>query len=332
MKKNRPYKYNSKSRLTPDSQSFPFKVNTIKNDVVTNLENTLTKLHIIEETSEEKELLDDGFLEGRVDRKEEKKKHKKPKVQKETKEKKSLSDKEKMISKLEFSRKLVLSISAVGAILFVVMTGYRAVSKTATDFFHSAKNRIIIEDKKNSHKVDDNYVFVGDFHTNQFSFEKYGLDYHYVKVSKNSLTTDELLNHMKEMVYDYNPSVVFIEIGLMDIDNDVNANSFIQNYSRIIDYIEMNRPYATIIVESIYPVNEELYDHSSFNRTIKNKDIEKYNESLRSIVKEKNVEYIDIYAQLLKDGQLNSKYTNDGVTLNEVGYQEVYNEIKKVVG
>ena len=29
-KKNRPYKYNAKSRLTPNSQSFPFKVNSIK--------------------------------------------------------------------------------------------------------------------------------------------------------------------------------------------------------------------------------------------------------------------------------------------------------------
>ena len=99
MKKNRPYKYNSKSRLTPNSQSFPFKVNSIKNDVVTNLENTLTKLRIIEEVPEETELLDDGFLEGRYDRKEEKKK-------------KRQANKEKVLSKLDFVRKLVLSISA----------------------------------------------------------------------------------------------------------------------------------------------------------------------------------------------------------------------------
>ena len=79
MKKKKPYKYNSKSRLTPNSQSFPFKVNTIKNDVKTNLENTLTKLRIIEEPVEEKESLDDSFLEGRFDKKEEKKRKKKEK-------------------------------------------------------------------------------------------------------------------------------------------------------------------------------------------------------------------------------------------------------------
>ena len=77
MKKKKPYKYNSKSRLTQDSQSFPFKVNTIKNDVKTNLENTLTKLHIVEEPTLEKETLDNSFLEGRSDKKDEKKNKKK---------------------------------------------------------------------------------------------------------------------------------------------------------------------------------------------------------------------------------------------------------------
>ena len=68
------YKYNSKSRLTQNSQSFPFKVNTIKKDVKTNLENTLTKLRIIEDvTPEEEEKLDNSFLGGRNEKKGKKK-------------------------------------------------------------------------------------------------------------------------------------------------------------------------------------------------------------------------------------------------------------------
>ena len=63
MGKKKPYKYNSKSRLTADSQSFPFKVNHFKNDVKTNLENTLTKLKIIEEpTTPEEKILDNSFM------------------------------------------------------------------------------------------------------------------------------------------------------------------------------------------------------------------------------------------------------------------------------
>ena len=58
MKKKKPYKYNSKSRLTPNANSFPFKVNNMKNDAIKNLENTLTKFRIIEEPIEEKEELD----------------------------------------------------------------------------------------------------------------------------------------------------------------------------------------------------------------------------------------------------------------------------------
>lgn len=311
-KKNRPYKYNSKSRLTPNSQSFPFKVNSVKKDVVTNLENTLTKLRIIDDSSEKKKPLDDGFLEGRVERKEEKKNKRKKEV--------SLARKEKFISVISVLRKLVLSVSAIGAIAFVAMIGFHFVSRQIS-LHHSTKNRIALKENKISSHMDDSYVFVGDFHTSQFSFESYGWDYHYVKVGSKDLTTTDLLNHMKDMIYDYNPSVVFLEVGLIDLEQDVPEEQFIQNYGKIIDLISTNRPNATIVVESIYPTSQELND-----------EVEKYNRSLKSLANEKQVHYLDMYSKLIQDGSLNNQYTDDGVTLNDKGYQVVQKEIINVVG
>ena len=322
MKKNRPYKYNSKSRLTPNSQSFPFKVNSVKKDVVTNLENTLTKLRIIEDPSEKKGSLDDGFLEGRVEKKAEKKQKQK--------EKNSLARKEKIISIVSMLRKFVLSVSAVGAILFVVMIGFHFVSKQLS-VYHSTKNRVVMKDKKVSPSVDDSYVFVGDFHTNQFSFDHFGWDYHYVKTGSSHLTTTDLLNNMKTMIYDYNPSVVFIEVGLIDLEQSVSEEQYIDNYGKILDLISMNRPRANIVVESIYPINSQLND-DYFDRNISNEEIERYNRLLKILTTEKKVHYLDVFSPLTQNGELNSQYTDDGVSLNDRGYQVVQKEIKSVVG
>ena len=225
-KKNRPYKYNAKSRLTPNSQSFPFKVNSIKKDVVTNLENTLTKLRVIDDSQEKTETLDDGFLGGRVEHKEEKKKQKKKEV--------SLQQREKVVHVLAALKKVVLTISFIGTIIVIIMLGYHFGGQVVSYFHQTTKNRVATSSKKAS-SIDDNYVFVGDFHTRNFAFEDYAFDYHYVKEANDHLTTSELLDHMKNMIYDYNPSIIFIEVGMMDLDNGLSQEEFVENYGKILD-------------------------------------------------------------------------------------------------
>ena len=322
MKKNRPYKYNAKSRLTPNSQSFPFKVNHIKNDVVTNLENTLTKLRIIDDTQVKKESLDDGFLRGRADRKEENKKKKKKEV--------SLAKREKLVQLLSILKKIVLSISAVGAVLVLVMLGYHFIEK-GISHYRQSKNQSVLSGNRMS-VIDDNYLFVGDFHTKLFAFDSYGFDYHYVKEGGSNLTTSELLNQMKSTIYDYNPSVILMEVGMMDIDQGVPLDEFIDNYGKILDSITMNRPNAMVYIESIYPINQQLYDGDYIQNAISNQEIKAYNQALKTLAIEKNVSYLDLYSKLEKGNRLNSQYTDDGVSLNQKGYQVVYQEIKSIIG
>jgi len=325
MKKKKPYKYNSKSRLTPNSQSFPFKVNTIKNDVKTNLENTLTKLRIIEEPVEEKESLDDSFLEGRFDKKEEKKRKKK--------EKKPVS-KEELLSRVTFFKKLFLTISLVCAVFLIALYGSNYIGQKLYNMFHSARNRFTVAEKKSSNTMDDNYLFVGDFHTNQFSFSHFGWDYHYVNVSRNDLTTHMLLDNMKEMIYDYNPSVIFLEVGMVDLDNDISEEEILRNYGQIIDLIQSNRPNAVIFIESIYPINKDIdtYDDNVLNKQITNDRIRSINVSLKELSKEKGVRYLDVYSSISNRGVLNHSFTDNGVYLNQNGYMELFNVINKIVG
>ena len=349
MAKNKPYKYNSKSRLTPNSQSFPFKVKSMKKDVKENLENTLTKLKIIEDTTEDQPLEGD-FLKDRFNNKNNKKKKEKDnnkdknnnikEEKKDIKEKKdNKSDNKKsdnkksdddFLDKITFFRKLFLTLSLVCAILLLVLFGANFISKQFPNVFGSANSRIIVKDK-NAKVIDDNYLFVGDFYTKEFVFKNYGADYHFVNVSTDTLTTKELLNHMKDMIYDYNPSVVFLEIGIMDLDINTPEEEYIRNYGRIIDLIKSNRPNAVIIVESIYPVADG-YEDGFFKGDITNKKIDARNKAIKELAKEKGIEYLDIHSLLVKKGELDAKYTYDGIHLNKDGYQVLYKEISSIVG
>ena len=322
MKKNRPYKYNSKSRLTQNSQSFPFKVNTIKKDVKTNLENTLTKLRIIEDvTPEEEEKLDNSFLGGRNEKKGKKK---------ETR----LVDEEKKLERVASLKKLFLTISGVCCAILFLLLASKFVGQKVSSLYHSARNRIVVLDKKNSNVIDDNYLFVGDFHTRNYDFKKYNLDYHYVNNGNTTYTTGQLLNNMKDMVYDYNPSIIFLELGILDLNSGMSEDEIIKNYSKIIDLIHNNRPNAVIFIESVYPINRDVdkFNNRVISSNINNEDITSFNKRLKNLAKDKKVEYIDMYSVISSKNELNSDYTDDGVTLNSKGYKELNKEIVKLLG
>lgn len=360
--KNRPYKYNSKSRLT-NSSSFPFKVNNIKNDPKKSLENTLTKFRIIEDVPPETESLDNSFLEGRNEKKEkrrkkrqkeifkknvekqksteivdkkieeEKKEKEEPKIikvedfidEEEIKRDKKISD--TFTSRITFFRKMFLRISMICAVLLLLLVSsdyLRSALKKTTD-------RISNGSMNSSNVIDDNYLFVGGYHTSMFSFDTYGLDYHYVNVSGHDLTTSELLHDMKGMVYDYNPSIIFLEMGLADMNDRVSLDDFVNNYSRIIQYIKSNRPNAVIYMESVYPIRNKRTDNF-LARDITNHDIQTINNSIKTLAEENDIVYLDIYSLLSKSDELNSKYTKDGVSLNEEGYREILKKVNNVIG
>ena len=182
--------------------------------------------------------------------------------------------------------------------------------------------------------MDDNYLFVGDFHTNQFAFSNYGWDYHYVNSSRNDLTTHMLLNNMKGMVYDYNPSVIFLELGIVDLENGVSQEEILKNYGQIIDLIHSNRPNAVIFVESVYPINRSVntYDDGIIDERVTNEEIRTLNQSFKSLAKEKGVRYLDVYSSISKREELNPQYTTNGVYLNHNGYMEIYGLINNIVG
>ena len=174
----------------------------------------------------------------------------------------------------------------------------------------------------------DNFLFLGDSITDFYPLDEYYDEIPVVNSGISGNKTTDILNDMEKRVYQYNPSKVFILIGTNDLDSpdkDIVKKTY-NNIKKIISNIRKNRSKAKIYLESVYPVNNKVINNSVNNRD--NKKIKQLNKLLKEYAKEEDVIYIDIYKSLKdQDGFLNSKYTDDGLHLNSLGYVVVTREL-----
>ena len=184
-------------------------------------------------------------------------------------------------------------------------------------------------------KMDDNYVFVGDSITDFYDLDKYYPDMHTVNSGINGNRISAILNDMNGRIYQYNPSKVFLLIGVNDILDERDASEIANDIKEIIDGIQDNRPYAEIYVESLYPINDtddEKIDLEMVNVLRNNEKIKNINKEIKKVCKEKKVTYIDMYSKLVDDNdKLNIDYTTEGLHLNNEGYKVVTEEIMKYI-
>ena len=176
--------------------------------------------------------------------------------------------------------------------------------------------------------VPENIVFLGDSITDFYDLDKYYEGYHVVNSGINGNQTDDILGDMNGRIYQYNPSKVFILIGTNDLQRDKSLDEIVDNIKKIVEGIEDNRPQAQIYIESIYPINKDINEVAVGSRS--NSAITEINNLLKEYCEEKDIIYIDIYNSLTNDdGNLSNEYSDDGLHLNDKGYEVVTAKIKE---
>ena len=183
--------------------------------------------------------------------------------------------------------------------------------------------------------VDDNYVFLGDSITDWYDLDKYFEGLPVVNSGVSGYSTSNILNNMNKMVYQYNPSKVFILIGINDLELKVDDDVVVNNIRKIVQGIKKNRRYAKIYVESIYPINnsdDDKIEGSIINGNRKNSDIIDINNKLVKLTKEEGATYIDLHKELVDgNGLLKIEYTVDGLHLSSEGYEKVTEVLRKYI-
>ncbi len=192
---------------------------------------------------------------------------------------------------------------------------------------------IINKSKIDSIKVqDENIVFFGDSITEGYNVKEFFDEYRVVNSGISGNTTKDLINRIDSDLYDYNPSAVIIQIGTNDLRVSIKDEEIISNIKKIIKGIRKNRKNASILVESIYPLNRDMDTEywDGVNEDYNNKHIIKLNKDIKKLCKIEHIKYIDVYTSLLDDNKnLKEVYSKEGLHLTDLGYYKVTKIIKK---
>ena len=172
----------------------------------------------------------------------------------------------------------------------------------------------------------ENIVFLGDSITEFYPIDEIYGDLPIIKSGIAGYRTDDLLPKLEEMVYRYNPTSVYLLIGTNDLlwDKAEDTKKAISNIKKIVENIKSNRKNTKIYIESIYPVNVDLDTTRHMVGYRENETIIEVNKEIEKYCRENNYIYINMYDELTdEDGNLNKKYTDDGLHPNSLGYAKI---------
>ncbi len=260
--------------------------------------------------------LDTSFVEGRKRKKKEQIVHRLDEDYEKEKKKEEKRKKNISFGKLFVGFLLIIFLVALLAICIYLL--FKPVVKTK-----------VVTKEKEVVTVDDNYLFLGDSITDFYDLDKYYEDMPVVNSGISGNQTKDILNNMKDRVYQYNPSKVFLLIGTNDIQQKVDEDEIVDNIIEILKEIHENRPYAELYLEAIYPVDEDR--DGAQDRT--NEEIMDINKELKKYCNSHDVTYIDTF-DLLKDPdsddvKLKEEYSKDGLHLSDSGYKVLTKELMK---
>lgn len=148
-------------------------------------------------------------------------------------------------------------------------------------------------------------------------------------------TTEDMLQHMDEMVFGTNPSRIFINIGTNDIGSPGYClEKLMERYEKIITEIQDKLSKVTIYMMAYYPVNEtdkltDKKDKMMF-ATRTNANIDIANAAVERLAAKMGCHFINVNAGLKDEsGKLRKEFTVEGIHMYANGYQVVLNNLKK---
>jgi lysophospholipase L1-like esterase len=160
------------------------------------------------------------------------------------------------------------------------------------------------------------FVFLGDSLTEAFDLQYY---FQIPNIKNRGLSGDTTyqVRYRLEEIVKARPAKLFLMIGINDFFQGEEETTVLRNIASILKEFQQNSPGTELYVQSVLPVNESIM----FSDENIDLSIFSFNDDLRLICKELKVHYIDLYPDFLdEEGEMDSKYTYDGVHLSEAGY------------
>jgi len=213
--------------------------------------------------------------------------------------------------------KKILILSLCINLIFIIGSGFVitrriAIKNNTSEVFSST--HIISKSVFNELKTDkDDIIFVGDSLTDLCEWSEL-LD---SKNIKNRGISGDRTSGILDIINDisiYKPEKIFLMVGINDLNAGVDKDTILKNYKEILNKITSDSPETKIYIQSILPINKDIFDTRVTNETIKdvNFDLKKLETG--------NIKYINLFDEFIDNNNLYKTLTTDGIHLNSDGY------------
>jgi lysophospholipase L1-like esterase len=175
-------------------------------------------------------------------------------------------------------------------------------------------------------------VFLGDSLTHRYPLADF---YPNMPIYNRGIDGDTTLGVLKRLdvsVFDLQPSIVVLQIGTNDLQvAELPSEATVKNVQSIMAKIRERLPHIKILLVSLYPVNEtpdKLIEKIVVGPR-NNKDLMWMNAHYKTLTHD---QFIDVYPSLCDaTGNLEMRYTKEGLHLSLNGYAQVTEKIKPIL-
>ncbi|PAX52292.1 G-D-S-L family lipolytic protein [Brunnivagina elsteri CCALA 953] len=169
-------------------------------------------------------------------------------------------------------------------------------------------------------KLSNAIIFLGDSITDEGEWSELlgnsNITFNVLNRGISGDTTDRILYRVDTIIATQ-PKQIFLMVGINDLAMiNKSVEEVIDKYKQILLKFKNAIPETQVFIQSVLPVNQNIYLYWEDNQKIVN-----LNSKLKGLSAEFNYRYIDIYSCLIDaEKQLDAKYTADGLHLNGKAY------------
>ncbi len=176
-------------------------------------------------------------------------------------------------------------------------------------------------------------IFLGNSITNNWEWAEFFAPSNGAKILNRGIGGDVTAGvlHRLDEVARHTPSKIFLMIGINDLNGQHSNEEIVQNIDRIITTLQKSCPQTKLYLQSILPVNKEIFKQSS---TVQSSDnIRAINAELAKVAQKRGIPYIDLFSLMLDPNtdMLYASYTTDGIHLTATAYLKWIKEITPLV-
>jgi lysophospholipase L1-like esterase len=175
---------------------------------------------------------------------------------------------------------------------------------------------------KNLPKTESAIIFLGDSITDLGEWSELLSKPGIINRGISGDTVNGIFNRLDDITT-LKPKKVFLMIGINDIAAGKSLSEIISVYDKILDKFSKDTPGSQIILQSVLPINYEIYSaafHSNSNLKKADK-IVSLNKGINKLADKYKFTYVDLYTPMAsQEGKLKPELSNDGIHLNGDGY------------